>query len=202
MKKSIATLILFLSTMSLSAQTKEELFKLFDEIPRDKNGEISYTLIDSIKSTKEALYFNAKSYIVDNFKSANDVIQLDDKDNFTIIGKGSTKTTIKVISGMLPFYFDYYLNYNLRIQSKENRYKIDIYNIVVKNYTEYGEITYTYQDGCNKSLFENDYKTKSMQKAAIKHRYPIYEYANQYFIDILYSIKDYMHKSIKENENW
>ena len=61
--KSIIVIILFYYAFSLNAQ------------------EIIFISIDStIKGTKDELFVRAKSWLVQTFKSANDVIQLNDKE--------------------------------------------------------------------------------------------------------------------------
>lgn len=96
-------------------------------------GFISYAdtvRVDSASAKK--LYSRAKAYFVENYKSAKDVIQLDD--------------TSKIISkAYTDVYFDYKLPfaapvasklfYTLKIQFKENKYRYELTNLYVQNYT-------------------------------------------------------------------
>jgi hypothetical protein len=56
--------------------------------PEPPNEDI-FIKIDSVPLSKETLYAKAKEYIAYSFKSAQNVIQLDDKDNGKIIAKGN-----------------------------------------------------------------------------------------------------------------
>lgn len=63
--------------------------QLIDELPKDENGNLNYNevvQVDTIK--KDELYLRSKQFFVDVFKSANDVIQMDDKDAGVVVGKG------------------------------------------------------------------------------------------------------------------
>ena len=104
--------------------------QLIDELPKDENGKLSISEIVTVDSTtKNELYVRSKQFFVDYFKSANDIIQLDDKDEAIVIGKGASK---------IP---DLLILYSIRIQSKEGRYKYEIYDVsfqfssTIANYT-------------------------------------------------------------------
>ncbi len=72
-------------------------------------------LVDSTLNQSE-LYLKSKIWFAESFKSANDVIQLDDKDAGIIIGKGS----FSIRGGSVSF--------TLKIQLKDSRYKYWISN--------------------------------------------------------------------------
>jgi hypothetical protein len=100
-------------------------------LPKDENGKILYTEViqaDSIKMNQ--LYLNSKQFFVDAFKSAKDVIQLDDKEAGIVIGKGFSDIYIK----SLGLNVKTQMWYTIKIQSKDGRYKYDIYDIYFKNY--------------------------------------------------------------------
>ena len=82
MKKNICTLCLLTLIANVS-------FGQIYTIPK-VNGKYEYSSIITLDSTykKDDLYRNAKLYFVDNYKSAKDVIQYDDKDQGKVIGKG------------------------------------------------------------------------------------------------------------------
>ena len=105
--------------------------QLINEIPHNENGQVFFTKVVSLKSkSKEELYLNSKQYFVETFKSANDVIQMDDKEAATIIGKGFTD----VFSVMMGISTPVKMWYTIKIQSKEGRYKYDIYDIYFECY--------------------------------------------------------------------
>jgi hypothetical protein len=81
-------------------------------------------IFESTKN-KDLLYTNAKMFIAENFKSANDVIQLDDKENGVILVKGVVSENIVVAVQSLTYYF----SFTMKIMIKDNKYRIIIENI-------------------------------------------------------------------------
>jgi hypothetical protein len=119
MKKIITISILFISIYNLKAQ-------IIEDFKTDLEGEINYSkVIDVANKSKEELYSLSKIFFVNNFNSANKVIQLEDKDNSVIIGKGNSKI---IISAGMGVYSTMYLNYSIKIESKENKIRYEIYN--------------------------------------------------------------------------
>ena len=79
----IAILLLFINTCC-AAQAKDSIFPT-------KNEAAFYTKTVALDSSfnKNLLFLNAKKWFANYYKSANAVIQLDDKENGVIIGKGN-----------------------------------------------------------------------------------------------------------------
>ena len=103
-----------------SAVTEEDRYGK-GKMPFNDNGEVVFsTLAKAEGYSAEQIYNAAKIFIVDAFKSANDVIQLDDKANNVIIAKGWHKGS----EGGCR------VNFTMKIQTRENRYKIDVYQLV------------------------------------------------------------------------
>lgn len=73
--------------------------------------------------TADQLYTRAKMAVAEMFKSAKDVIQLDDKENGVIIVKGSNQI------GSDPVY----VHFTLRFYAKDEKYKIDITNCICES---------------------------------------------------------------------
>ena len=74
MKKTLTTFILLIATLIIYGQEK-----LLDILPTE-NGVVIYTGVIQVDSVdKSTLYTRAKKWFIDNYKSAKDVIQLDDK---------------------------------------------------------------------------------------------------------------------------
>lgn len=75
----------------------------------DISKQDTFVKIDSIDLSKDELYARAKSYFAYSFKSAQDVIQLDDKENGKIIAKGNftsmNKTAIGRYGSRIQFTF-------------------------------------------------------------------------------------------------
>lgn len=102
----LLTLSFFFLTNGLSQDDGIE----FQEVVKLEN--------DSIP--KNILYTNAKIWFVDAFKDSKEVIQMDDKENGIIIGKGNmaytnSKLRYKGINGRISF--------TVKVEIKEGRYR-------------------------------------------------------------------------------
>jgi hypothetical protein len=97
------------------------------------DGKIIYTgVVDVPNTSKDELFDRAKIWFVNSYRSANDVLQLDDKANGRLIGKG---------------YFEQYdrtLNvsvyHTISIYVKDNKYKYEITNLNTKFFASGGGI--------------------------------------------------------------
>lgn len=111
--------------------------RLSDSFPY-QDGKILYTRIVQIDSAgKDELYNRAKRWIADSFNSAKDVIQLDNKENGEIICKGFFTTTWHISS---LFSQEVNVWHTLKIQLKDNRTKVDLYNIRLKYIVDLKEV--------------------------------------------------------------
>ena len=110
LSKILIFLILITTTFPVIAQDK-----LLDILPL-QNGSVTYTEIVQVDSVnKNSLYIKAKKWFVDTYKSAKDVIQLDDKENGEIMGKGNFK---------INYYTrDPYISHTISILVKDGRFK-------------------------------------------------------------------------------
>jgi hypothetical protein len=100
------------------------------EFPIDNNGRILFTNVIELdnSTTKKDLYNRSKIFFVESFNSANDVIQLDNKEDviiIIIIDKGSTP--INMIENNPSVVAN--LNYTLKLKFKDGQYKYDIYDL-------------------------------------------------------------------------
>lgn len=92
--------------------------KLMDILPL-KEGVVTYTNVLQVDGVnKEELYTRAKKWFVTMYKSANDAIQLDDKENGEIVGKGNFKITY--------YARDPIINHTVTISVKDGRFKYQI----------------------------------------------------------------------------
>lgn len=108
MKKTILIISLFMSVLLCNAQTN---FK--------------WDITDSVPKTKVQLYSDTKIFIAKTWKSAQSVIQNDDKESGVIIIKGSS---IQKVNHSLNV-FTYVYNYTVTFKMKDNKYKIMIDNV-------------------------------------------------------------------------
>lgn len=107
MKNSIILILICLTT-NLFGQVS---------IPKDT--------VFNVDKNKDELYANAKMVIAESFKSAQDVIQNDDKENYVILVKGSIPETITLSLQTLTYYF----KFTTKIYIKDSKCRIIIDNV-------------------------------------------------------------------------
>ncbi len=110
-------LILFLFSLSFSASSVEEKMK---KLPFDPStGKITYTEVIQVEGlSRDALYDAARSWIALNFKSAQHVLQMDDKASGKLICKGNF---VIYTGNFMPT--EHRISFSLTIRVKEGRYK-------------------------------------------------------------------------------
>ncbi len=116
MKIKILLLLSFFSS-NIFGQTKDSIYP-------EKNGIVNYNEIittDSIKKSK--LYINAKKWIVNTYKSAKNVIQLDDKESGEIILKGNSEVFYDKMLGMGV---SVNVNHVFKISIRDFKYKYEL----------------------------------------------------------------------------
>lgn len=86
----------------------------------DKTGQITYSEVVPIEGkSKEDLNISAKKWFVNTFKSAQEVIQLEDRDQGVIVGKGNLGVTLSMLSSQNVGY----VRFTVKIEVKEGRYR-------------------------------------------------------------------------------
>lgn len=112
----------FLVTMFLISITSFCQEKFQESLPLE-NGKVVYTEVIKIDDlSKSDLYKRAKKWVVLNYKSANDVIQLDDKEDGIIIAKGTF--------GIRYYTRNPKIEHTLQIETKNGRFKYTISNFI------------------------------------------------------------------------
>jgi len=135
MKYLFNYLILFLVCNNINAQ----------DMKYDDYGKMYYesvTKIDSVNAPD--LYQRARAFMALTFKSANSVIQMDDKEAGIIIGKGNYDGIVSGI-GKPQVYGP--VNFTVTINIKDGRYKLtitDFYNdyAAMKGYIPFGSFDF------------------------------------------------------------
>lgn len=79
--------------------------------------------------TAKQLYHRAKLFFSETFKSAKAVIDLDDPESFTIVGKGILIAKVMTPIGIAS---DMHIGVTMRIECKDGRFRYSISNIMVK----------------------------------------------------------------------
>jgi hypothetical protein len=126
-------LLFLMSAMLVLTLTSFSQTQQINIFPLNENGEIVYSGVVNVDSVNsKELYVRAHTWFANTFKSAQSVIQLDDKEAGKIIGKGF----IQVITPIKPkakniLIGDVY--FTLEIQTKDGKYKYDFTNFSYKN---------------------------------------------------------------------
>lgn len=103
-----------------------------------------YSEIDSVDATKSELYDRAYTYVVGAFKSAKDVVQLQDRERGKIIAKGKM-----VIHTMTDTWGnvngDDYVDFTMTVDVKDGKARCQLSDFVHKNgfgaaYAEFGSL--------------------------------------------------------------
>ncbi len=90
-----------------------------------------YTDIITVDSTtKDQLYTRTKMYLTNLYKSANDVIQMDDKEGGVIIAKGLFK--VNASNGLTSS--DMPVLHTFRIYIKDGKIKYEVTDLILKYY--------------------------------------------------------------------
>lgn len=124
MKKFLVIITLFICN-AIHAQDK-----MFDVLPL-QDGKVVYTGVVEVDSAnKDVLYSRAKKWFAEEYKSAQNVIQLDDKDAGEVLGKGLFKSYFTVFMEAQ----DVSVYHTVKIYVKDNKYKYEITDFNVKFY--------------------------------------------------------------------
>lgn len=125
-----STYLIFLGLIVINSKAFSQR-ELLPRNPETKLIEYSDLVLVDSSLTKEKLYLKAKEWFAQSFRSANDVIQMDDKEAGIIVGKGlfSTRYTIGNI------------HFTMKVQVKDGRYKYWISNF------RHEELTHNWSGG-------------------------------------------------------
>jgi hypothetical protein len=113
----------------ISAMKKMLLLVLFTplfvsaQLPT-KDGKVFYEKIDSCSLTKDQLYNKTKLWLANTFTDSKSVIEVDDKENGVIVGKGNFEFYYKYMTKVYSTCF-----YTIKINFKDSTYRIQLYNV-------------------------------------------------------------------------
>lgn len=138
-------------------------------LPKDENGKVHFAkTIEVSNLSQEQIYSKSKVFFSTNFNTVKDVIELDDKENGIIIGRAYTIINIQYDKYTRPIP----LTFLIKIESKKNICKVDIYNLIYNELTfaetyfsDYNEARYIKTSVKNKLVMES-YRDKTLEKIA------------------------------------
>ncbi|WP_343304419.1 DUF4468 domain-containing protein [Chitinophaga niabensis] len=191
MKNTIIIFFLVMSTNCLSQSTTQYLLDVLPII----EGSVKYIGIEKLDSlNRNIIYDRGKRWVVDSYKSANDVIQLDDKENGEIVLKGYFKENWEA-TFMTIIAVDIYQT--VKLQFKDGRYRYEIGNIRFKYRTSGTTIGTTYISGGSFDVSPEEFakgRKKNAQKFFVK--------INNHLLSIINSITNHMKEDIKVKQDW
>lgn len=119
MNKIILILFIFFSSNNANAQ-------LHDKFPFNEKGEIVYSEVVNIKGAdKTDLYRKATIFFADDMLSTGNIVQLDDKENGIIIGKGFLTIPIQNKKMSIPVN----LHFTIKVEARDDRYRYEVYSL-------------------------------------------------------------------------
>lgn len=101
-------------------------------LPIDAEGKLTYQGVVKVDSTmkKAELYRKAREWFVNMSADSKQVLQLDDKAEGQLIGKGSRKYSIQMRGAYgIAFYESIPNKFTVKIESKDGKYRYKIYDI-------------------------------------------------------------------------
>ena len=90
-------------------------------------------IVDFKDLKKDAIYAASRQWIATRFKSANSVIQLDDKENGVLIGKGNIDYPCKGTAWQCGGYTDTLINFTVKIEAKDEKSRVTFSDLVHHN---------------------------------------------------------------------
>lgn len=181
----------------------ERLFYGAGKMPFNERGQVVFSEVVQVDGAlANTLYAAAKMSIIELFNSANDVVQLDDASSNIIIVKGMTNAYAKGNFGLAascPVWF------TMKIQARDNRYKISIYQLYCKDQgynTLGGHWTFEYsaEDCTDAASLKNDGTTK-MAFEGMARRF-IIEAANSIMASIKGKIAQCLNSESDTENDW
>lgn len=134
MKQLVAITFLLLPVFSIAQDDETSTENKPNVTLPMKDGKTLISEVITVDSvSKEKLYLNAKRYLANTFKSAKDVIQLDDKESGEIIAKGYFETTWQYGLGMAT---PVQVWHTIAISVKDGKYKYQISDFRIKYFNE------------------------------------------------------------------
>jgi hypothetical protein len=117
MKRILLLSLLIFGYFGYSQDKKERPILPIDSA----TGKIFYKGVVNVDSvSKQELYLRAREWFVNSFKQSNSVIQMDDKESGTIIGKGNTSISVNSMFGSVEYGF---IRFTVSVYIKDGKYK-------------------------------------------------------------------------------
>lgn len=125
--------ILLANFVTVSAQDAAVISQnplYIDDLPFTADGKLVFQEVVPAEHDQAKLYLLSKMFFTKVFKSADDVVQFDDKETATVIGKGFSDITIQ----SMGYPVTTRMFYTITVQCKDKRYRYEISDIYYKSY--------------------------------------------------------------------
>lgn len=152
--------LIYLLTIGQASQAPE----FFNFTIDSTTNRIIYQEVVNVEGVSEDdLYSKAYQFFGNNFKSANHVLQVQDRAGGVIIGKGLHSTVVESIGVNVPVKF----RFTLKVEVKDNRYRYTFTDINVKhNPDQYSTGSeYPIRNHVIDNLYKRNGKMKSVSKS-------------------------------------
>jgi hypothetical protein len=164
-------------------------------------------VVQSPNYSSNQIYLNVNEWFAKTYNSSNNVIQLNDKENGKIIGKGGFTISPIYQWGNIKTPQTFFVSYTLTIQIKDAKYKYEFSNITVRVAQENTPISIeTYYNVSKEKLREEATKSVKNEKQIEKLVESIYNFQNEIFKlsdeNILSIIKSIKNNTVTKKEDW
>lgn len=120
---SCATLALF----CVCSYAQEKSYQM--PLPLNDKGRVEFQEIIEVENvSKDELFTRANAWFVSAYNSANDVIQMSDKEQGIIIGKGIAPYEVMFLAKNYP----YKLRHTIKVETKENKARLTMTDFYVE----------------------------------------------------------------------
>jgi len=154
---------------------------------------VSYSNVINIEDNSSSvnLYSNIKTWIALNYVSAQNVIQMDDENSGVLV----VKALFDYVSPKHPNYYSGVINYTLKIQVREKRYRVELSDFIHASELG-GENSFGLITDENRTSFRF-----GLQKAELQINEDIRQVTKLHAESLMNSIENGIKKLI-ENDNW
>lgn len=149
--------------------SEKDLQDVLSQVPLNDDETFSISFVRQVPEiTTDELYTRIYQALVDVYVNAKNVIQMQDKENGLIVCKGIVKYTNSAMSSVnlamgTHISVDEVIDYTIKIQVREGRYKVDIYDMIADE-SIFSDGKLTMNDFLNSSFYNTTYASGFSKK--------------------------------------
>ena len=203
MKKLVIFIMSILAVIPALAQDDDEALYGKGKMPFKDKGEVVFSRVINIDADKQQIYSAMKITIADMFKSAKDVVQMDDAETCTMVVKGFHKVPTRGVADAIE---QAEVWFTLKLQARDGRYKIDVYQIRGKTpaHVIYNTFIDDYYWPAESLTYEETFKKNGKMKVRGKgfFRRAIIDGSNLLMYEIELGVRKNILSSVSTEEDW